>query len=232
MRLSFIIGLCLCGLLVSAQYAYPQAGFNLAVAIPIHEFAEADSGKQAYFGLGGEFTFPILEDSPVRFGLDFRYFWMGNRNKSVDVTDSIGFLYNLTTKVGGSMMPIHAHARFDFMNTSDYPILPYFGGFAGIKVFKISNKLEFDHQDGEEPYIEFDHSINVTGSYGFEVGMHVRVTDYILIDARYERAFGGWAKYLDVSSVRIDDEGNASYSELNTRTDVDIISLGAIFNFK
>lgn len=213
-----------------AQYARPQFAAMLAVAAPANDFADADPGSQAYFGLGAEFSFPLFKDSPLRLGADFRYYWMGNRDRNVDVFDTSGaFLYNLTSKVGGGMMPIHLKARIDFMNLYDYPVLPYAGGFYGLRLFTIARTFEFDYQDGIEPEEENFRNTSTTTSYGFELGLHIRIGTHVLIDVRYERAFGGVATYLDVSSIEIDDEGFVSYDQLNTRTDVDMFSVGAVF---
>lgn len=213
-----------------AQYARPQATALSGVAIPANEFSQADPGDQAYFGLGAEVTFPFFKDTPLRLGLDWRYFFMGSRDRNVDITDTMGaFQYNLNSRVSGGMMPIHLRARLDFMNIYNYPVLPYAGGFFGLRVFNISRNFEFDYEDGSEPFTETERSTSATASFGFELGVHIRVNHFILIDVRYERAYGGWAKYLDASSIEIDDEGYVSYQELNTRTDVDIFTIGASF---
>ena len=231
MRIPLLIGILLTAFTPSfGQYARPQAAAHIGIAAPVNEFATADPGDQAYFGLGGEITFPVLKDTPLRLGIDCHYYWMGNRDRNVDITDTSGvFEYNLNSTVSGGMMPIHVRARLDFMNLYDYPVLPYAGGFFGLRVFSISRKFEFDYQDGTEPFEERERSASTTTSFGFEVGLHIRVTHQILIDIRYERAYGGWAKYLDVSSVEIDDEGYVNYQELNTRTDVDLFTVGAVF---
>ena len=228
-RLLFIVFLGLIAFSGYGQYGRPQITGTLGIAIPVNEFSKADPGDQAYFGMGVDLSFPILKDTPLRLGLDFRYFWMGNRDRNVDIIDTMGvFQYNLNSKVSGGMMPIHLRARIDFMNIYNYPVLPYAGGFYGLKVFSIARTFEFDYEDGTEPFDESERSTSTTVSYGFELGLHIRVTSHLLIDVRYERAFGGRANYLDVSSIEIDDEGFVSYDQLNTRTDVDMFTVGAI----
>ncbi len=212
-----------------AQYGHPQFNGHLSVAIPAREFAEADEGRQAYFGLGAEFSFPVVRDSPLQLGIDFRYYFMGNRDRNVDIFDTTGsFEYNLTSRVNGSMMPIHFHARIDFMNIYEYWIMPYAGGFAGFRLFGITQNFEFDYEDGSEPFTENERSFSTTSSVGFELGVHIRVDTRVLIDLRYEQAYGGRATYLDPSTIEIDDEGYVSFQDLNTRTDAHFITAGAI----
>lgn len=211
-----------------AQYARPQATALFGVAIPTHEFAQAVTEEQAYFGLGAEVTFPFFKDTPLRFGLDGRYFFMGTGDRNVDIMDTLGaFQYNLNSKVSGGMMPFHLRARLDLMNIYNYPVLPYAGGFFGLRIFNITRNFEFDYEDGSDPYTETERTTSTTASFGFELGVHIRVNYFILIDVRYERTYGGWAKYLDASTIQIDEEGYVYYQELNTRTDADLLTIGA-----
>jgi hypothetical protein len=49
-----------------------------------------------------------------------------------------------------------------------------------------------------------------------------------MLDFRVERAYGGWAKYVDLSSVQIDDNGNATYDRIESRTDMDMVTFGLV----
>ncbi len=224
----FIVIFSLFTFSVFAQTGLPQLEPLLSLAIPINEFAEADTTKQAYFGMGAEVTFPFLHDTPLRLGGSFRYYWMGSRDRQIDSTNPGGYQYELTSTVSGSMVPLHVHMRLDPINYTDFPVLPYFGAFAGIRFFGTNNKTSVDYLDGSDPEIDHNRKVSVTTSYGFEAGLHIRITDYLLLDFRYERAYGGWAKYIDVSSVKIDSQGNATYNRLETRTDVEMFTLGLV----
>lgn len=229
MRYLFVLLLFYVAYSSSGQLAHPQVGVALSVAIPINEFAEADQGSDAYFGLGATFTAPVFKNSPLRLGFGFQHFWLGLRSRSVEITDSFG-TFDVDTRVLGSMVPLHATATFDLANIYDYPVLPYASGFLGARVFNVSNKTEIDYRDGSEPVIENDRFWTTTISYGFQVGVHVRINQYIFIDARWERAFGGKARYLDMSSVEIDSEGYSYFETKETRTDMDVFSIGIVFN--
>ena len=209
-----------------AQTGLPQIEPIISLAIPINDFAEADTTERAFFGLGAEATFPFLDDTPLRWGASFRYYWMGKESRNVDVNNGSGDIYKLTSDVRGRMSPLHLHLRLDPMNYTDFPVLPYVGGFAGIRFFGTNNKITFDYRDGSEPTIDNNRKVTVTSSYGFEAGLHIRVSDYLSLDFRYERAYGGWAKYLDFGSIKIDSQGNATYSLLETRTDVEMFTIG------
>jgi len=203
---------------------------QISIAHPINEFAETDTSDRILFGLGGEIVAPIVQNSPLRVGLSVRYFWSGRETRRLDLVDSNGDPFELESKVKGSMVPVHVLVRVDPMNNTDFPILPYIGGFAGIRFFSTNNQITYDYDDGSEPYFENNRQVSVTSSYGLELGLHIRIGRAIF-DLRYERAYGGTAKYLDMSSVTFSDQGQSSYDRLETRTDVEIYSLGVVFPF-
>lgn len=212
---------------IKAQMAAPQFTIPLSIATPINEFKEAHTGGDAFFGLGGEFNLPVLKDSPLRLGVSFRYFWMGDKARDVEVTDSLGS-YDVDTRVHGSMMPLHLFARFDPIYMYDSPVMPYVGGFLGPRFFNVTTVVEIDYRDGFEPVEERDRRGSTTLSYGFQLGLHIRFSENMLLDLRWERAYGSEAKYLDVRSVEIDDEGYTFYDILETRTDVDMFTVGLV----
>jgi len=199
---------------------------QISIANPINEFAQTDTLDRILFGLGGALMAPVLHNSPMRLGLSIRYFWSGRESRRVDLVDSNGDEFELESKVRGSMVPVHVHLRIDPMNNIDFPILPYLGGFGGMRFFGTDNKITYDYQDGSEPHVEHNRQVSVTYSYGIELGLHIRIGGAIL-DFRYERAYGGTAKYLDMSSVEFDG-AQASYNRLETRTDVEIYSFGIV----
>jgi hypothetical protein len=52
-----------------------------------------------------------------------------------------------------------------------------------------------------------------------------------MLDFRVEHAYGGWAKYVDLSSVEINDNGRATYDIIESRTDVNMFTLGVVLLF-
>ena len=204
-----------------------QLTLPLSVAVPLGQFNQTTQGSDAYFGLGGEINAPLFKETPLRAGLSFRYFWLGSKSRDVNINDSLQNI-DVNTKVFGGMMPLHAFVRFDPMNIYDYPVLPYAGGFIGPRIFNVTTRTELDFNDGLEPENEYDRQVNVAVSYGFQVGINIRIKEFLLLDLRWERAYGGLAKYLDISTISIDDEGYASYELHTTRTDVDIFTVGLV----
>lgn len=222
----FAIALCF-SLSAFSQSNAPQFDANMNLAVPIieNEFADSSRADLAAFGFGGGFTTPVLK-SPLRCGVSFRYMWLGGDSRTFDEVDDQGYSYELESKVSGSMSPLHLNARFDLIHFTKFPVTPYVGGFVGMRFFGTNNKITVDYEDGSEPTIHNNRQLSVTSSYGYEFGLHVRIVDQLLIDARYEHAYGGWAKYIDLESIEIDDQGEASYSRKNTRTDVSMFTLG------
>lgn len=231
----FIILFVFFSFIAKSQEALPQLDLNMALAIPINDPVYVDSSSSTTltaFGFGGGFTIPVFEKSPVRLGASFRYMWIGSESRDFSFIDDQGYEYELTTTVKGSMSPLHLMFRIDPVVYTNFPVLPYAGAFAGIRFFGSNNKLTFDYQDGTEPIVENNREISVTSSYGFELGLHVRLGKDILLDFRYEHAYGGWAEYIDFSTVEIDNNGNASYDLHETRTDVAMFTLGVAIVLK
>lgn len=200
--------------------------FQLAAANPLNEFAEMDTVREAYFGMGGDLAFRIGRASPIRLGIGLEYYWMGTRNQNISFVDDVGDSLDLESKVRGSMLPIHVHLRLDPGIYTDFPIIPYVGGIAGMRIFNVNRKFTYTYQNGSEPYKDNNRKINITGSYGFELGTYIRLNDEVRLDFSYVRALGGNAKYIDVSSISFDGAGNSSYSYLESKTDVEMFQFG------
>lgn len=200
----------------------------LDFALPARQFAEINSEKDVFFGLSAEVNAPLFQEKPLRAGIGFRYFWLGNKQRDVTIRDSLGVL-DINTIVRGSMMPVHFFARFDLMNIYDKPVLPYASVFIGPRFFTVTTRTEIDYNDGLDPEIDYDRTTKVAISYGFNVGIHVKIKESLLLDFRWENAYGGLVEYLDTSSIVIDSEGYASYELVNTRTDINILSIGIVY---
>ena len=229
---------CFCTLIGNAQnstppYAVPQMDLHATLALPFSNPDSATSTALVAFGFGGGFTAPfskssLLADSPLRLGFSFRYLWQGNEKKDFLFIDDQGFEYELESKVKGTMSPLQIMARLDPMNYSRFPVLPYAGGFVGLRFFGTNQKITVDYLDGSEPLVENNREVSITTTYGFELGLHARITPEVMLDFRVERAYCGWAKYVDLSSVQIDDNGNATYDRIESRTDMDMFTLGLV----
>jgi hypothetical protein len=235
---------CFCTLIGNAQnstppFAVPQMGAHATLAGPFSNTFTPDSTNSTdvgAIGIGGDVTAPFpgssfLADSPLRLGFSFRYLWQGIVRKDFLFIDDLGFEYELETKVKGTMSPIHLMARLDPMNYTRFPVLPYVGGFVGLRVFGTTRKITVDYLDGSEPSVENNREVSIATSYGFELGLHARITPEIMLDFRVEHAYGGWAKYVDLSSVEINDNGRATYDIIESRTDVNMFTLGVVLLF-
>ena len=154
----------------------------------------------------------------------------GEKKRDFDLVDGNGERYNFETKVRGSMSPLHFKIRVDPMHYTNFPIMPYVGAFTGIRFFASNRRNTIDYQNSSEPTTENNREISVTSSYGIEAGIHIRISKELIVNFSYEHAYGGKAKYLDVSSIEIDENGSASYERLKTRTHASIYTLGLVFD--
>jgi len=226
-----VLLLCLSTIVVKAQDA--QIFFQTSLALPFNESITSDSRLESdlsAFGFGGGFMFQFPINSPLKIGASFRYMLMGGKSRNFDLVDINGRGYNLESAIKGSMSPLHLMLRLDPMPFTTSHVMPYIGGFSGFRFFEAKQRLIIDYQDGSEPNEENIREVSVTSSYGFEIGLHIRFYKGILIDFRYEHAYGGWAKYLDFSSIEIDAVGNATYERLESRTNVSMYTIGLVLN--
>lgn len=220
---------------IKAQENLLQVDIQTALALHFNENLPARSTLEneiSAFGFGAGIMFPLPSKSPIKMGVNFKYMWTGGNTRYMDMVDSDGTDYNLKNKVSGTMSPLHVILRIDPMYYTNFPVMPYIGGFAGVRFFQTKQKLTIDYQNGSEPIIDAINKLSVTSSYGFEIGLHIRASEIVCIDLKYEHAYGGSAKYLDLSSIEIDNDGNATYDRIETTTDVSIYSLGLVVNIE
>ena len=59
MKIVTTLFLSLCTFIAKGQTGLPQIEPIVSLAVPINEFAEADTTERAFFGLGVEVTFPF-----------------------------------------------------------------------------------------------------------------------------------------------------------------------------
>lgn len=225
--------LCLFTKISRAQdNAFSQVDIQAALALPFNQNISIDTTSNndlIAYGIGGGFMVPLSKKLPLYLGANFKYMWTGGKTRNFDKTDSNGNNYNLESKISGSMSPLHAVIRIDPMHYTNFPVMPYISGFAGVRFFGAKQKITINYQNGNQPIEDKSNKINVASSYGFEVGLHIRTSEDVFIDLQYEHAYGGSAEYIDLSSIEIDEFGNASYDQIETRTNVSIYTLGVAF---
>lgn len=211
--------------------------FGMSLAFPQNNFANA-AGSRPYFGLGGKFIFAIKENSPFAVGLSFNYFWMFRKTEKQTITQRASsfpfsrYEYEVETTVNGAMMPTHINFRIMPLRATNSPVQPYIEGIAGFRIFNTRSKIEVDDlSGGTQPEPEIDNNYNVTTSYGYGIGVNVRVTHAVYINARVENLYGGWGKYIDPSSVKINEKGDASINRKESRTDILNYTLGVSLHF-
>jgi len=221
---------------VLREFNQPYKGgvdLGVSLAFPQNNFAKA-AGSQPYFGFGGKLVFAARDNSPISFGLSFNYFWMFRKTEKQTLrSTTFPFSrYEVETTVHGAMMPTHLHFRIMPFIATNSPVQPYIEGLAGFRIFNTRSKIEVDDlTGGEQPQPEIDNNLNMTSSYGYSIGVNVRVAHAIYVNARFENIYGGWGKYIDPSSIKIDNNGNATINRKESRTDILNYTLGVSFHF-
>jgi len=209
----------------------PQFAFHAGLAQPINQFAEADTNRAGFVGIGGELMLPLWKNAPLRAGINVRYYWLGKEQETQNFSGA-EINYELQSTVRGSMVPTHLVLRFDPVKLTNFPVMPYAGAMIGFRAFNIKTEVQVDYLDGSEVATDEQTKANWTTSYGYELGLHIRINATVMLDFRFERAWGGWGQYLDLSSVTFDGTGQATYQTLNTRTDVNLFTIGVVFDLE
>lgn len=209
----------------------PSLAFGVQVSQPIGAFADNYDGYPV--GLAGTFTGP-LSNSPFEIGLGFAWNQMGAKDEDVSVL--------MGQDAAGDDIYEEGNLRLR-SNDYRYQIVGRF------KPFKGSVQVYGDVMAGVARYTTFtDISISSSGysevietnnqqhdfgwSIGWAAGARIRVTEFVFIDARFEKLEGGAAEYVDQESILVNpEEATIEFETKETRTDRYTYQLGIAIEF-
>jgi Outer membrane protein beta-barrel domain len=209
----------------------PSLAFGIQVSQPIGAFADNYDGYPV--GLAGTFTGP-LSNSPFEIGLGFAWNQMGAKDENVSVL--------MGQDAAGDDIYEEGNLR---VRSNDYRY-QLVGRF---KPFKGSVQVYGDVMAGVARYTTFtDISISSSGysevietnnqqhdfgwTMGWAAGARIRVTEFVFIDARFEKLEGGAAEYVDQESILVNaEEATIEFETKETRTDRYTYQLGIAIEF-
>ena len=209
-----------------SQQNYPTISLCLSAAQPRGMFKEITPDISFYWGGTFGAAFPVSENIPIRLGFDISGYFMGSQSESFTFPDLMGGYTYQNTNVAASMWPVHFNVRLDPVKLTNVPIQPYGGALIGFRVFNSRTKSDISYSFDPEETTYKTRNINLTSSYGFELGVHIRATDEMGIDFRYSIVWGGWGKYVDFETLTFDDNGDPQYQRHETRTDIRTFTVG------
>jgi hypothetical protein len=202
-----------------------QAGFYFTTIVPRGEFSENVTNNG--YGGGGQFLFR-LAGSPFLAGGDLGAVIYGSESRREPISSTIP---NLQVRVRTTNNIFLAHFVLRAQPRTG-PVRPYVDGLIGLKYLFTRTSIS-DLFDGETIASNTDLS-DTTLSYGFGGGLQVPLTKgpeaRILLDTNVRYLRGGRAEYLRRGSIR-EENGQAVFDVLSSRTDVLAVQIGVVFRF-
>jgi hypothetical protein len=223
LTLSTLLTFFLLTLSSAAQTQWEIEVHPLCLTKPIKEFADVDTGNGLYYGFGLGLNARIGQ-SPLKIGGSFQGILAGSKSMEFSSTSS--------RKVSVNVIPVYAYARFDLAELYDNKLLPFVGANAGYRFYntRIATKVT-DPSTNSTTSKDSETLSSVSAfSHGIELGLHYRFAKGGMLALKWERSFGRAVEYTDIKSISINDEGVASFDKVDTRTDMDVVSLGFIIN--
>lgn len=211
------------------HFRRPTLSMGLEVAAPINQFADNFDGVPV--GLGAQFLTNASRRSPFEFGLGFSWLSQGSSKKDIWIyegvdIDGVAVFSRGTIAVNSNIYTYNGIVRFK-------PLLgvvqPYIDGLAGMRNFSTSTVVQ-SNEDGSER--EKDRATrDFALTYGWAAGVKVRVTPTLMVEGRFSNLYGTAVSFVDRNTLDISDEGEITFEETSTRTDMYIFHVGVCFEF-
>lgn len=232
-----LCALLLFSTILSAQLANRRRasfGIGIQVAQPLDRFAELYDGYPA--GVQGNLSIP-LHNSPFELGVAAAWNSMGSQSEDVSVwvaQDEAGDdIYETgDMSINSNVYRYQVLARFR----------PFDGGFqiyadaiAGVQSFTTNTSITLDSNSSSSSTTS-DETVNehrdFTAHYGWAGGVRVGLNKVVFIEGRFEQIRGGMAKYVDKTSVEINQNTNEiQFNTLQSQTNMYTYQLGITLLF-
>ncbi len=229
-KASIVLSVCFLARLIGGATVvraqeHGQVGGYFMIVVPRGEFSENVTNNG--YGAGGQFLIR-LAGSPFLAGGDFGAVVYGSESRREPISSTIP---NLQVRVSTSNNIFLGHFVLRAQPRTG-PVRPYVDGLIGLKhLFTIT--LISDVSGGETIVSNTDLS-DTTLSYGFGGGLQIPLTKgpeaRILLDTNVRYLRGGRAVYLRRGSIR-EENGQAVFDVLSSRTDVLAVQIGVVFRF-
>lgn len=208
----------------------PSLAIGIQVAQPLGDFAHFYDGVPA--GVG----FQLLLNSgrsPFEFGGGFAWQGMGSEKQDISIFQGEDFEGDEVWSHGN--MQVNSNI---YMYNGIARLRPFAGDYqvygdlvAGLKTFSTKTTIEEDNGGYKEVIDQRRDHRDFAITYGWALGVKIRVSQFILIEGRFEKLRGGNASYIDPESISIDNEGILTYSQLESNTSINNYQLGLSFEF-
>lgn len=212
------------------QRRAPSLSVGVQVGDPSGQFGFTYDGYPA--GLAGQFLLNSGR-SPIEFGVSGAWQAMGSTDRDIDIyhgedAQGDGIWSEGSMRVSSNTYTYHGIVR----------LKPFAGNFqvygdllGGMKSFSTRSTIEEDNGGYTEVIDQQRDHRDFALSYGWAAGMKIALTDYIMLEGRFEKLNGGETTFIDPDSIVIGSEGNLEYSEIQSKTDLMVYQIGVSFEF-
>jgi hypothetical protein len=198
----------------------PNITFDLdmRIASPRGDFKTVYK-DDVFFGFGGALLFGLNENSPLDMGLEVSYLYMTGHSSNAQYDAPHIGLYDVDTRITGSMVPINFLTRFYPLRNRGYVIQPYLEVIGGFRIFNVRQKVEtYLYRDDIFLEPEEETNANLAWNYGMGMGLNVRINDFWAINMHAQHMFGSQTNYIDPETIEVRENGEFGYNEHRSTT--------------
>ena len=188
---------------------------GVQVGVPLEDFRAVSPNA---VGVGGALgVLATLKQSPFLVGGEFSYLNYGVERNTLNANTSDEFDIRTSNNI------VSFHGVLRFRPKVEGPIIPYFDGMVGTKVFNTRTKITYEVlnlliDDSEEEIIERFN--DPTFSYGGGMGLSIHIGSAAFLDVRAVYLYGSRAEYVAKRSVTITNGDQINYEKRQSRTDM------------
>jgi hypothetical protein len=198
-------------------------GGTIGVSVPVGEFHDTWGHNMFTWGAHAALPHGLL---PISAGFAFDYSQMGDKRSTVPIADpTIGATEGDLT-VRAKVYSYHGLLRFSPLSGK---VRPYVDGLLGARQFTTLSKVRVDGLD--QPMSVERNANDLAFSTGWAAGLMIGLGKVGYVEARVERFFSGNASYVDPASIAVDGQGEVSFQNLESRTEVVNILVGIGLRF-
>jgi opacity protein-like surface antigen len=233
----FLLTLLIVGVQANAQQnnrnrnnRAPSLSVGLQVSDPQGEYAQHYKGHPT--GLGVTFM-ANMGRSPLEIGGDFAWRAMGSQKEDISISqgediEGDEIFSEGTLRVASNVYAYHGVARFKPFGGA---FQPYADVMGGMKTYATRTTIEEDNGGYTEVVENERNHRDFALSYGWAAGLKIKLSEYIMLEGKFQHLKGGETTFVDPDTVEINDKGSLLYEETATRSSVMLYQVGISLEF-
>jgi hypothetical protein len=208
-----LIAIALFGLETANAQRTPDLGFGLQIGNPEGAYESLYGGTPVGLGFNASFPLSKWAYNPIELGVDFGTMSMGTTSADRPYLDDYGNQLTHNMDIRSSTNVGHAQVRFKPFTGR---VKPYADALIGFK----SHKTVLDNAI-DDGFGEFGQDRDVllrdfTSSYGYAIGLQLKMGRYTNLDLKVQKLWGGATQFVDQNSVVINSNGGYDYDVNST----------------